>query len=43
MDSNSDEIEVVISKETYKIIDDIFNSFLQRYPFVINCSRGWNK
>ena len=42
MDSNSDEIEVVMSKETYKIID-IFNSFLQRYPFVINCSRGWNK
>ena len=43
MYSNSDDIEVVMGKETDKIIEDRFDYFLQRYSFVLSCSRRWNK
>ena len=41
MYSNSDDIEVVMGKETDKIIEDRFDYFLQRCSFVLNCSRWW--
>ena len=43
MYSNSDDIEVVMGKKTDKIIEDRFDYFLQRYSFVLSCSRRWNK
>ena len=43
MYSNSDDIEVVMGKKTDKIIEDRFEYFLQRYSFVLSCSRRWNK
>ena len=43
MYSNSDDIEVVMGKKTDKIIEDRFDYFLQRYSFVLSCSRRWTK